>query len=121
MKRNQFLKSIGISAAAIILAPDNLSAQQEKPIAYKKEIVQQFVGASHSNLDKVKEMLIEFPNLIYASNDWGGGDFETGIGAGGHVGYKEMVNFLIDRGSRPTLHALTMLGKKILGLEYYCH
>ena len=43
--------------------------------------------------------------------DWGGGDFETGIGAGGHVGHKEMVNFLIDKGARPTLHVMTMLGK----------
>jgi hypothetical protein len=56
-------------------------------------------------------LLEEYPNLIYSSYDWGGGDFETAIGAGGHVGYKEMVNFLIDKGARPTLHALTMLGK----------
>ena len=73
--------------------------------------MQSFVGAGHSNLDKVKELLEEFPNLIYSSHDWGGGDFETAIGAGGHVGYKEMVSFLISRGARPTLHSLTMLGK----------
>lgn len=110
MKRNDFIKGIGLATTAF-LAPNLVIGLQDRPAAYQKEIVQQFVGAGHNNLDKVKELLEEFPNLIYSSYDWGGGDFETAIGAGGHVGFKEMVNFLIDKGARPTLHALAMLGK----------
>jgi hypothetical protein len=111
MDRNQFIKRLGVTAGAAIIAPNIILGQENKPLAYQKDIVRKFVGAGHSNLEVVKELLLEYPNLIYSSHDWGGGDFETAIGAGGHVGYKEMVNFLIGKGARPTLHALTMLGK----------
>ena len=110
MKRSSFIKGAGLFSAGLFLAPNTILGQ-DKPAAYQKEIVKSFVGASHSNLDKVKELLSEYPNLIYSSWDWGGGDFETGIGAGGHVGHVELVNFLLDQGARPTIHALTMLGK----------
>ena len=110
MNRNQFLSGIGLTGAGLIVAPNKIFGQ-DRPDAYQKEVVNKFVGAAHSNLDAVKELVEEYPNLIYSSHDWGGGDFETGIGAGGHVGYKEMVNFLISKGARPTLHVLTMLGK----------
>lgn len=110
MNRKQFISGIGLASAGLIVAPNTILGQ-EKPASYQKEVVSSFVGAGHSNLDKVKELLEEFPNLIYSSWDWGGGDFETAIGAGGHVGHKAMVNYLISKGARPTLHALTMLGK----------
>ncbi len=110
MNRNQFLSSLGLAGAGVVFAPNRIFGQ-DRPAAYQKEVVQKFVSASHRDLNEVKNWLVEFPNLIYASNDWGGGDFETGIGAGGHVGHKDMVNFLISKGARPTLHALTMLGK----------
>ena len=110
MKRQDFLKGTGLLTTAMLVTPNTILGQ-DKPVAYQKDIVKKFVGASHSDLNTVKELLDEFPNLIYSSWDWGGGDFETGIGAGGHVGHKEMVNFLIDKGARPTLHVMTMLGK----------
>lgn len=95
----------------MVVAPNIILGQGDKPASYQKDIVQQFVGAAHSNLEKVKELHAEFPNLIYCSHDWGGGDFETAIGAGGHVGSVDIVEYLISQGTRPTLHALTMLGK----------
>jgi ankyrin repeat protein len=110
MNRKQFLSGVGLAGVGLIVAPNTILGQ-DKPAAYQKEVVSSFVGAGHSNLDKVKELLEEYPNLIYCSHDWGGGDFETAIGAGGHVGHKDMVNFLISKGARPTLHCLTMLGK----------
>ncbi|MBO6525258.1 MAG: hypothetical protein JJ971_15625 [Balneolaceae bacterium] len=110
MNRKNFIKSASFFAPAMMVTP-NLILGQEKPAVYQKEIVSSFVGAGHSNLDRVKELLEEFPNLIYSSWDWGGGDFETAIGAGGHVGNKPVVNYLIEKGARPTLHCLTTLGK----------
>ena len=41
------------------------------------EKVKNFVIAGHSNFDKVKSMLAEMPTLLYATWDWGNGDFET--------------------------------------------
>ncbi|WP_421871601.1 hypothetical protein [Marinoscillum sp.] len=110
MKRSSFIKGAGLFSAGLFVAPNTILGQ-DKPAAYQKEVVSKFVGASHSDLEKIKGLLEEFPNLIYSSWDWGGGDFETGIGAGGHVGNKAIVNFLLDQGARPTIHALTMLGK----------
>ena len=56
-------------------------------------------------------MLLELPSLLYATWDWGGGDFETALEGAGHVGNKEIANFLIDTGARTNLFVLTMLGK----------
>lgn len=115
MKRSQFMKTFCFTSTAMIVAPNRILGQ-EKPAAYQKEIVKSFVGAGHNNLDKVKELLDTYPNLIYSSWDWGNGDFETSIGAAGHVGYKELANYLISKGARPTIHVLTMLGKTDLVL-----
>ena len=114
MKRNDFVKGVGFATLGFAFLPNRIVGQDDKPAAYQKEIVKTFVKAAHSDLEKVKELLEDYPNLIYSSWDWGKGDFETGIDAGGHMGHKKMVNFLIERGARPTLHALAMLGKTSL-------
>lgn len=43
--------------------------------------------------------------------NWGGGDFETAIGAAGHMGLKEMAKYLLEKGARTDIFVLTMLGK----------
>jgi hypothetical protein len=80
------------------------------------DVVKAFVAAGHNDLSKVKEMLAEEPNLIYASYDWGNGDFEEAIEGAGHVGDKEIANYLIEQGARPNLFVLTMLGQSHLVL-----
>jgi hypothetical protein len=50
-------------------------------------------------------------NLLYARYDWGNGDFEEAIEGAGHVGNKEIANYLIEQGARVNLFVLTMLGK----------
>ncbi len=56
-------------------------------------------------------MLKNCPNLIYTKFDWGNGDYEAAIEGAGHVGDKEIANYLIDLGARVMLYVLTMLGK----------
>lgn len=75
------------------------------------KLVKDFVVAGHKDLPLVKEMLNEHPNLIYSSYDWGNGDFEEALEGAGHMGNKEIADFLISKGARPNLFALTMLGK----------
>ena len=110
MNSNQFIKGLGLVVAGSTLAPHPLLAQ-DKPAPLPKEVVSKFVGSSHGNIDVVNELYQEYSNLLYCSWDWGAGDFETGIDACGQVGNKEIANFLIDKGARPTLFVLTMLGK----------
>ena len=56
-------------------------------------------------------MLAEEPALLNATWDWGGGDFETGIGGAGHMGNREIAEYLIDQGARLDIFVASMLGK----------
>ena len=112
MDRKSFIKT-GISTTlGISIAPTlTFGFNQNEPEPLKIEIVKEFVVAGHKNLDKVKEMLIDYPNLIYSRYDWGDGDFEEAIEGSGHLGIKEIANYLIEEGARVNLFVLTMLGK----------
>ncbi len=95
-----------------MLSHGTLFAQQKsRPAPYNQELVKKFVVAGHNNLTKVKTLLAEYPNLLNCNWDWGGGDFEMAIGGAGHVGNKEIANYLISLGARVNLFVLTMLGK----------
>ncbi len=100
---------IGIAGATPFVALPKLS--QEEPAPVGLSTVKELVVAGHKNLDKLKDMLDEHPNLIYCRYDWGNGDFEEAIEGAGHLGNKEIANFLIDRGARVNLFVMTMLGK----------
>ena len=84
---------------------------QQQPDPYPLDLVKDFVIAGHGNLPKVKALLADHPNLIYSKFDWGNGDFEAGIEGAGHVGNREIAEYLLDAGSRVTLFVLTMLGR----------
>jgi hypothetical protein len=112
MNRNAFIKKslAGIALAGVV--PTFLFSQtQQEPAPLDMKLVKDFVVAGHKNLPLVKEMLHEHPNLIYSRYDWGNGDFEEAIEGAGHLGNKEIANFLISRGARVNLFVLTMLGK----------
>lgn len=110
-RKNFLLTSLG--AGSLIATPSFLLGQQNPPKGdpLPAEKVKDFVGAGHNNLDKVKQLLLEFPTLLYCMWDWGGGDFETALEGAGHVGNKDIANHLIGIGARTNLFALTMLGK----------
>src|SRR5437016_2607432 len=60
------------------------------------DLVKAFVQAGHGdeNLPKVKEYLAYNPKLVYASWDWGGGDWETALGGASHIGSRQMARYL---------------------------
>lgn len=86
-------------------------SQQQKPEPLNRELVQEFVGNCHGNFQKVKDLYVREPRLVFASHDWGNGDFENGIEAAGHTGQKEIAHFLLDKGARINFFTLCMLGK----------
>ena len=83
----------------------------EKKAALEAELIQEFVGKSHSDLKRVKELLAQEPALINAAWDWGGGDWETGLGAAAHMGRADIANYLLKNGTRLDLFAAAMLGR----------
>ncbi len=82
----------------------------ERPPQLDPALVNEFVSVAHADLDEVKRLLAEEPALVKASWDWGGGDFETGLGAAAHMGHREIALFLLDNGAALDLFAAAMLG-----------
>jgi hypothetical protein len=75
------------------------------------KLVEEFVGVSHGNLDRVKQILEQESAIVNAAWDWGGGDWETGLGAAAHVGRQDIANLLLAHGARLDLFAAAMLGR----------
>ena len=73
--------------------------------------IPQFVQDAHGDFDSVKKLLEKEPALVNSSWDWGGGDWETGLGAAAHMGRKDIAEFLLNKGARIDLFAAAMLGK----------
>lgn len=114
MDRKHFLLNIGASAGSLLLLNEAIYARHLKkqdPTPYSLDLVKEFVIAGHGEITKVRTMLPDHPNLIYSKFDWGNGDYEAAIEGAGHVGNKEIAEYLINAGSRVTLFVLTMLGK----------
>lgn len=68
------------------------------------------VNAAHNDLDKVKELVSNRPELANASWDWGFGDYETAIGAASHTGRRDIAEYLISHGARPDIFTFAMMG-----------
>ena len=79
--------------------------------AINSSIVNEFVGVSHGNLGRVRELLEAQPSLVNAAWDWGGGDWETGLGAAAHMGNREIAIYLLQHGARMDIFAAAMLGE----------
>lgn len=85
-------------------------------------MAEDFVIFAHSDLDTVKKLLEREPNLINATIDWGGGDWENALGGASHMGRKDIVTYLLSKGARMDLFCATMMGqleivKSMLTLE----
>jgi hypothetical protein len=79
--------------------------------ALPAELVQEFVSAAHTQYERVVELLAQQPALANAVWDWGGGDFESGLGAAAHMGRRDIALYLLAHGARFDLFAAAMLGQ----------
>ena len=82
----------------------------DQPPALDPRTVEAFVANSHGDIDAVRELLAEEPRLVNAAWDWGGGDWETGLGAAAHMGRRQIALLLVEHGARLDLFAAAMLG-----------
>ncbi len=112
MNRKKFIQTFGITGLAVAGLPIITKANpaQGEP-QLDKELVATFVGAGHRDMDKVKALLEETPNLLNAAHDWKYGDFETCLGAASHVGYKELVRYLLEKGAQANIFTACLFGK----------
>lgn len=90
--------------------PNNKIINADYP-AIDNELTYGVVNAAHFDLEKVKSLVTNRPELANATWDWGFGDFETAIGACSHTGRRDIAEFLMSYGARPDIFTFAMLGK----------
>jgi hypothetical protein len=83
----------------------------EKPAPIDNELVGEFVLKAHGDLDFVRQTVEREPAVVNAAWDWGGGDWETGLGAASHVGRRDIAEYLLEHGARKDVFAAAMLGE----------
>jgi hypothetical protein len=109
------MPAAGIGSAVRLLR--NSTGQVSSPAvapsfpSHPPELAREFVGASHGNIARVRELLADRPSLALASWDWGFGDWETALGAASHVGNREIAGLLLANGAPPTLFSAAMFGQ----------
>lgn len=112
MNRRHFLTTttlgLPLLGSTTLLAQDPM--KPAKPAQLPPELVKEFVRVGHNNLAEVQRMLKEQPGLLNASWDVGNGDFETALEGAGHVGDREIAEYLLGQGARANIFVLTMLG-----------
>jgi hypothetical protein len=101
-----------VAAGAGLMLPVSLSAQKvDKGPPLELDLVKQFVGAGHGNLERTQQLLAQQPGLLNAAWDWGSGDWETAIGGAGHMGRKDIAGFLLSQGARMDIFVAAMMGR----------
>jgi hypothetical protein len=73
--------------------------------------VNAMVAKSHGDIDYVRTALADDPTLANAAWDWGDGDWETALGAAGHIGRRDIAELLLAHGARLDLFVAAMLGE----------
>jgi hypothetical protein len=109
------LSALGVSALATTAwgqapQPPVITSADAFP-AQDPNLVKEIVGASHGNFARVREAVERQPALARGSVDWGFGDWETCIDAAAHVGNKQIAEFLLTHGARPTIFSAAMMGQ----------
>jgi len=82
----------------------------DKRPALHPSLVEEFVAKAHGDFARVQELLANEPALVNAAWDWGGGDWETALGAAAHMGRKDIARFLLDKGAHMDIYCAAMLG-----------
>jgi hypothetical protein len=76
-----------------------------------RQLVQDFVIYAHSDLAMVKKLFAKEPALLNAAMDWGAGDWETGLGGASHMGRRDIVEYLLEKGARIDIFCAAMMGQ----------
>jgi hypothetical protein len=76
-----------------------------------RAMVQDFVIVCHMDLALAKQLLEREPNLVNAFMDWGAGDWESGLGGASHMGRRDIVELLLEKGARIDIFCAAMMGQ----------
>ena len=69
------------------------------------------VALAHGRIESVRLALERDATLANATVDWGGGDWESALGAAAHMGRRDIAELLLEHGARLDVFAAAMLGE----------
>jgi len=76
-----------------------------------RQLVADFVIFAHSDLATTKKLVEKEPGLLNSFVDWGGGDWESALGGASHMGRRDIVELLLEKGARIDLFCAAMMGQ----------
>src|SRR6266849_6030698 len=95
-----------LSFSAPVKEPGRVNAEVLSP-----ELVRDFVIAGHMDLEKVKRMHEEHPDLLSAAYPWKENDHETAIQGAAQMGNVAVAEYLLSRGAPLEICTAAMLGR----------
>ncbi len=94
------------------VVPREAPFERDYPLpGFNRQMVQDFVIYAHSDLAMTQRLLEKEPALLNGTMDWGGGDWETGLGGASHMGRRDIVAFLLEKGARLDIFCAAMMGQ----------
>lgn len=76
-----------------------------------KLMLQDFVVFAHMDLPMVQKLVEKEPLLVNGVMDWGAGDWESGLGGASHMGRRDIVEYLLEKGARIDIFCAAMMGQ----------
>lgn len=77
-----------------------------------EEQLKEFVTVSHFNLDRVKELYTQYPDMLNLPYAWQPDDHETAIMAAAHMGNRPIAEFLLEQGAPLAIYTAAMLNRE---------
>jgi hypothetical protein len=111
LTRRRVLQAGVVNGTALAVRPLFAQTLPDRGPRLDTEMVREFVIAAHADLEKTRTMLEAQPALVNATWDWGGGDWETGLGGASHIGSQAVAEYLLSEGARMDVFCAAMLGK----------
>ena len=115
VSRRKFLAQSTMLGAAAVIMPGCLTSKKTGAAQYvydpyEMDVILEYILVAHSDFEAMKGYVEKYPNIVNATADWGDGDFESAIGAAGHMGHRDYATYLISKGARFDIFVMTMLG-----------
>lgn len=88
-----------------------LRTEGEKKQPIDQALVRQYLIATHGDFEEVQKLIEQEPDLVHAVMNWGGDDWESGLGAAAHTGNRNIAEYLLEKGARMDIFAAAMLGE----------
>src|SRR2546422_2828103 len=96
----------------VIHYEDMITPVQTTSTPLSIDLVREFVVAGHGNLEKVRKLLAEKPDLLNAAYAWTETDHETAIQGAAQVGSDPVAAYMLEKGAPLEICTAAMLGRK---------